>query len=252
MRAHWEKLYRPLFRSVTTERASVMFAQAKQHTEVLRRFAEPATLLDYLHDRHGNLDEKDAVYAALVDAVQRARPWGQLAMALLWCGLSPALESIYRRRLRHFRAEPEELISAIAVAFSALIARIDCRRARRVAACLVWGTERDLMRQRRAVWAAQALIDPDASFEEASDARVSTEAAVNVLGEMFAELASLQEWLMSLAGEQDAELLVSVYILDTTQAEAAKRVGLSHDATRKRIQRALQRLRAHMARPDCP
>jgi transcriptional regulator GlxA family with amidase domain len=38
-----------------------------------------------------------------------------------------------------------------------------------------------------------------------------------------------------------------VLVLDENQREAAQRLGLSHDAARKRFQRALGRLREHLA-----
>ncbi|MFN7702522.1 MAG: hypothetical protein ACK5U8_31860, partial [Deltaproteobacteria bacterium] len=45
----------------------------------------------------------------------------------------------------------------------------------------------------------------------------------------------------------DAELLLAVLVLDETQREAGERLGLTHDAARKRFQRALGRLREHLA-----
>ena len=53
-------------------------------------------------------------------------------------------------------------------------------------------------------------------------------------------------WLEPIVGA-DAELLLAVLVLDETQREAGHRLGLSHEAARKRFQRALTRLREHLS-----
>ena len=60
------------------------------------------------------------------------------------------------------------------------------------------------------------------------------------------QVAELRVWLTEIIGA-DAELLLAVLVLDENQREAAQRLGLSHDAARKRFQRALGRLREHLA-----
>ena len=60
------------------------------------------------------------------------------------------------------------------------------------------------------------------------------------------DVAELRVWLTEIIGA-DAELLLAVLVLDENQREAAQRLGLSHDAARKRFQRALGRLREHLA-----
>ena len=60
------------------------------------------------------------------------------------------------------------------------------------------------------------------------------------------DVAVLRAWLEPIVGA-DAELLLAVLVLDETQREAGERLGLTHDAARKRFQRALGRLREHLA-----
>jgi DNA-directed RNA polymerase specialized sigma24 family protein len=60
------------------------------------------------------------------------------------------------------------------------------------------------------------------------------------------DVAVLRAWLQPIVGP-DAELLLAVLVLDETQREAGERLGLTHDAARKRFQRALGRLREHLA-----
>ena len=64
------------------------------------------SLLEYLNSTSGDLDEKDAIYAALIELVQARGEHAELAMALAWLGLWPALDAIFRQRLRHFRNVP--------------------------------------------------------------------------------------------------------------------------------------------------
>lgn len=60
------------------------------------------------------------------------------------------------------------------------------------------------------------------------------------------DVTELRAWLAEIVGA-DAELLIAVLVLDENQREAAERLGLSHEAARKRFQRALSRLREHLA-----
>src|SRR5690606_24257308 len=95
------------------------------------------------------------VLGALVTMAQR-REHPELASALLWLGLWPGLDAIYRRRLRFFIGEPDELAADLTGAFTELVARLDLGSVRRVAATLVLSTERDLMTRRKRIWAREA------------------------------------------------------------------------------------------------
>ena len=145
MRARWEGLHAALVRSVSTLKADRQFRAAQEKEAALARFEGPTGLLAYLTSREGSLDEKDAIYAALIRGVQAREPWAEVGRAMLWCGLWPALDGIYRRVLRHFRDDPEELVGGIALAFDGLVGRLDLSRVRRVAGSLAWSTERDVM-----------------------------------------------------------------------------------------------------------
>src|SRR5262249_17407864 len=60
------------------------------------------------------------------------------------------------------------------------------------------------------------------------------------------ELKALKAWLAPIAGE-DTDLVLGVRALGESQREVAVRLGLSHDAARKRFQRALGRVRKFLA-----
>jgi hypothetical protein len=249
MRACWEALHASFVRSVTTLNADRSFRRARAEQTALARFESAAGLIEHLTSRSGNLDEKDAIYAVLVRAAQGRDAWAEVAKAILWCGLWPALDGIYRHRLRHFKAEPEELVEAISVAFTALVGRMDLGRVHRVAATLVRSTDRDLMDERRREWAEREHRDarreenpPEPETEPLRDSDLGLPVGLSFDG----ELVALRARLLPIGGA-DTDLLLAVLVLDENQREAAERVGLTHEAARKRFQKAIARVREHLA-----
>lgn len=259
MRAHWEALHQSLAQSIRTLQADQAFARVKSKHVALRAFPEPGALVSFLTSKEGDLDEKDRILAALVTMVQR-REERTLASALLWLGLWPGLDAAYRRRIKHFASHPQELVSEIADAFVGHVERLNFETVSRVAATLVRSTERDVMDRRRKIWAEDARIREEKAEPRAFDEFIqgteignvtldhwTTPRAESVLGLIPGigvdhDIAALRACLEAAVGE-DAELLVAVLVLEETQREAGERLGLSHDAARKRFQRALVRVR---------
>ncbi len=267
MRARWMALHESLVRSITTLKADQQFKAASKSEKALERFDAADALVAYLTNKDGDRDEKDRIYAVLVRAVQANAEWRELASALVWLGLWPGLDAVYRRRQRNFRGQPEELIAELADVFTGIIERLDLEVVYRVAATLVRSTARDLIDRRRRVWADADRVVYRDTFEPVRDqddriivashldrlARAEWEAsqAEAPLGltqglSFEDDVAELRVWLTEVIGA-DAELLLAVLVLDENQREAAQRLGLSHDAARKRFQRALGRLREHLA-----
>ncbi|MCP3105370.1 sigma-70 family RNA polymerase sigma factor [Myxococcus sp. K15C18031901] len=174
----------------------------------------------------------------------QAQEKSELASALLWMGLWPALDAIHRRRLRCF-GTPDELVSALAWAFTALVARVDLRRTHHVAAALVRGTERDVLKGGHKVLGEQRLRTRLETLSEA-DGRESfmewAEPLASQVASFAAEVEALRAWLLPLVGE-DTDLLVSVLLHDEDFTVAGASRGLAPTTARKRVQRALTRLR---------
>ena len=239
MRARWEGLHAALIRSLTTWHADKAFPRARARHPVLARFESPLVLTAYLATAGGDLDEKDAIYADLVAAIQACTPWADIAVALVWCGLWPGLDAIYRRHLKHFAGETEEFVSLISYAFTALVCRLDLGRVRRIAATLVRSTEREVKSERRRTWTERVRA-------EMSRARMACAEARGACGLAFqTQVSELREWLVPVVGV-DAELLLGVTVLDENRNEAAQRLGLAYQTARKRTERALARVRAHL------
>ena len=267
MRATWEALKQSLVRSVGTLGAKFQFEEMKKRRKQLRRFADAGVLLGYLNDPGGDLDEKDAIYAALVEAAQARGPDAEVAAALVWLGLWPGLDRIYRRRLREFVAEPEALVSEIGARFAAALLGADLGRIRRVAATLVMNVERDVRDARKRAWAEdQQRADlpqereDDAGDDEATgdrrEALVSPllrTRGVSELGQpprldADADVEALRELLAGIVGE-DADLVLGATVYGLSQREVAERLGISHEAARTRFQRAVDRIRTHLEAP---
>ena len=243
MGALWEALHESLMRSVTTLEADRQFERARQTHSVLSRFLCVGALVAYCNDPAGDLYEKDQIYRLFVRTVQERAAWRELATALLWLGLRPGLDGVYGRHVRDFQA-PEELVSEISFLFSDLLARIDLTRVRRLAATLVRNVQRDVrehLRRRRDEMARSFAIDPvDGLRDERS---VPPDAGVHgCLPCDPGDPASLRGWLATVVGSS-ADLIIEVVLAERSQREVAGILGVSHDAVRKRFQRALAHVR---------
>jgi RNA polymerase sigma-70 factor (ECF subfamily) len=246
MRAHWEALHESLAQAVRTLEAARKFKEARQRKRPLARFADAVALLEYLNSRSGDLDEKDAIYAALVELVQAHDELGDVATALAWLGLWPALDAIFRRQLRHHRDAPEELVSEIGSCFTSQLRRADLSRINRIAATLVRNTERDIRDGRRAVWdeaARRADLPDEKALADPVPPPEPSELGLAADLSPEEEVAAIRALLVPIVGD-DADLVIGAAIYGQSQHELADELGITHEAARKRFQRALARLRA--------
>lgn len=251
MRACWESLHGSFVRSVTTLRENQNFRIGSAGDPVLARFESPAGLIEYLTTksvRNADHDQKNDIYAALVRAVQARGARAELASALLWCGLWPALDGIYRHRLRHFSDEPEELVAALCAAFTCLVGRMDLDRVNQIAATLVRSTDRDLMDARRRDRGEHDHLVANGDIESARGDRMSP-ICTSLIGihpglSARGRMVALRGWLLDVAGE-DADLVLALLVFEEPPRLAAARLGMSHATARKRVQRALTHVREH-------
>jgi len=264
MRSTWEALKQSLVRSVGTLGAKSQFKELKKRWMPLARFSDAEALLAYLNSTTGDLDEKDAIYAALVRLAQDRRDDAELAAAIAWLGLWPALDGIYRRRLRDFIGEPEALVSELGARFTLVLHGADLARVRRVAATLVRNVERDVREDRKRAWAEERRRadlpqesdhDPEDDDWTGDDRRVLVSPLLRTRGvselglpprlDPAEDIEALRDLLLDIVGE-DADLVLGATVYGLTQREVGERLGLSHDATRKRYQRAIERIRQHL------
>jgi len=213
---------------------------------VLRRFAEPVALLDYLCGTRGDLDNKDKVLAVLVRAAQARGALAKLAMSLLLLGLWPALDGIFRRNVHRFPGGPDELASEITACFTANAHDSDLRRINRVAATLVMNTERRVRDHGDRALRRDGRKDELPEVGHLPDMLISPARLPSGLGipaglSPEQEVEALRRMLAGAIGK-DADLVVAVAIEGATQREAADLFGLTYEAARKRYQRAMHLL----------
>lgn len=247
MRACWEALHESLVRSATTLKADQQFKASVQIHAALARFEHPDSLVSHLTTRGGNLDEKDRIYEILVRAVQSRADWVDLATALLWLGLWPGLDAIYRYRLRDFIKKPEELVSEISFIFTTTVERIDLAGVRRLASTLVRNVERDVREGLKRRWADEGRSSDVTEHEnDLTDGRPRLDD--RELPVDPDNMSALREWLAGIVGD-DADLVIGATLYGFDQHELADRLGISHEAARKRFQRTIKQLRERLGGP---
>lgn len=253
MRTCWDGLHKGLKRSVCSLKTKNHFIQIRREYSLLVRFNGPVGLVDFLNNKTGDLNEKDLIYEVLVKIIQAKGTAAETASTILWLGLWPGLDTLYRRCLKHFLNEPEELASSISAALTALIERMDLSRIRRLASTIVRSTERDLMYSRRREWSVSesrvGQTDDDRQPWDRS-VKIEQDSLLGILSghSTGAELAALRGCLLPISGD-DTDLLLAVLILGNSQKETGRAMGISHDAARKRYQRALDRIRENLTTP---
>src|SRR5450830_1588563 len=242
MRGRWKAIHDDLMYSVSTQPAEREFRENRN--ESLKRFESPLALVGYLTSKAGDPGEKNGIYFDLVTAVQGHCDWTDLAMSILWLGLWPALDAIYRRKLRFFSRSPDELVSALCEHFTAAIGSADLARIRRIAATLTMNTERRLVDDLKRRWKAETRR---ADIPEDDRLARQREVAPALLGGRSEpqEIAALRARLLPIVGA-DVDLVLAV-VLGESQRDAGERMGLTHDVARKRYQRALDRIRDYEA-----
>jgi hypothetical protein len=241
MRAHWQLLHEHFLRALNSQSIRKDFAMVKQARPALRHFTDQYSVLDFLHAREGDADEKNSILEALVNEAQSAGNVSKCAITLLWVGLWPGLDSVYHRLGRHFGQSPDELVSAISEQFTKAVHRADLSRIKRLAATLLCNIERDarlsLRRER-----AGPLDSYDLTLFYYGGAYSQFACGLPAAANPDDQMEKIRELLGGYVGV-DADLVVAVLITGEGQYEAAKRIGISYDALRKRYQRSINRLR---------
>ena len=243
MRATWHAIRSELLRSIDLLSFQHRFSVLARSSEHLSRFPDPAALLDRLHAAEGDPEEKNGILRALVTAAQNG---SESATTLLLLALWPGLDGIIRRLSRHYRTEPEALVSGLLERILHGVRAVDLVRVNRIAATLLMNAERDLKRALFKTWSEQARTEALPS-EDVADP-TSAPSRFGLPAGLDADRAS-ELILHRLRGtlSQDADLVVAVAVHGESRREAAARMGLTHEAGRKRYRRALRRLRTALS-----
>nr|WP_216612974.1 sigma-70 family RNA polymerase sigma factor [Myxococcus xanthus] len=216
----------------------------RSNWEALSGFEEPEALVSFLTAREGDSHVKDGLLAGLVTLVQMGTA-ASFFVAVLWLGLWPGLDSVYRRCLRRTEYPPAEVVSSVAASFMALVARVNLSGVQRVAGTLVRGTERDVLKTWRKELAEQrrrARLESLTDVEAGAPSVQWLTPFISRARSFNAEVEELRAWLIPLTGE-DTDLVVSLIVREEDAVEVAASLGVSPETARKRVRRALVRLR---------
>ena len=232
MRSPWPALHAQLIRSTETLAFQHQFRALACSEPLLARLRDPAALFDTLHGPDGDAEVRNRILAGLV---RRAKANPEPATTLLLLALWPGLDAMYRRLARHFVGQPDLLVSEISARVVAGIRNLDLDRVHRIAATLIRNCQRDIIRSlKRTVVRSSIEVELDES--------VGAEQAPAASADLDREVARLVERLRPVI-DGDAPLVVAIAVVGERQRDVAGALGLSHDATRKRYQRALRRVR---------
>jgi len=220
--------------------AERQFLSARRDKQPLSQFESPGDLVSFLSSTDGSLDEKDEIYAALIEQVQDRGRDSDLAFSIAMLGLWPGLDGVYRRNLRFFPAAPDELVSEICDLFSSNVVNADLSRISRFAATLVLNVNRDLRRRLRRSW-DEARRRTDLPDDDVLDTDEFVRGPWASDASEEASIRAVREWLDAVVGI-DRELLERVLVHGENKKEAGEALGLSHAASRKRYERAINRL----------
>jgi DNA-directed RNA polymerase specialized sigma24 family protein len=247
-RSTWDKTRASLLECIGTRTARCLLQAARLRHLELNPFEDPAALLQFLSNRAADDDAKDALYRRLI-RLARSEPAQPLWSSLIWLGLWPGLDAAFFNSLRSQPGNADEVISELTDRLFGEIHNTDLGRVDRLACTLVWNIGRDLIRleRRRKVHHGKhsclevldtlplpggslPFIQPDRFIQRDKFLRLED---LPVTGDEF-------------------DLVVRVVAGGDTQQEIASDLGLRPDAVRKRYQRALSRLRQHVAEKVCP
>jgi len=246
----WEKLYVSLLSQIDTKQSHKNFHKLRRRYQELVRFDDPAELKEYLNFNGGDLDEKDGIYSVLIQEVQKRSAESELSTSLLWLGLWPGLAAVYRRQLKYFARQPECLVSDIGYHFTTTIHRANLSRINRVAATLVRNVERDIIASKRKRWKYETRKKESKQnnyTQIASQHRAPAEPTKLDLTPGLStpgQVAEIEKQLGGIVGS-DASLVVAAAVCGNSHRELSEQLGITHEATRKRYQRAVIQIREH-------
>ena len=231
MQSRWEELRERLTRSARTLRAHRDFNRIRGRRNSLTPHPDPEELMSFLHDPQADLDAKDLIYADLLREVRSPEPEGATAASLVWVGLWPGLDAVWRECLSWWNGDPLDIVAAITGQFTKQITRTNVDGISRFAATLVKNTRRNVRAQRMREWAEAA------QREEISDTELDPASE-----ESDEEAPDLDALALAVLGD-NADLILLVGREELDLRNAAEVLGISYDAARQRLGRYLARLR---------
>jgi hypothetical protein len=236
MSAQWNSIRNNLNSYLNTNEAMEAFARAQEADESLRGFRSATVVTELLDANLGSFEARDATVASLVRLAQEGTEQ-QLAFAILWVGLWRPLCCIYRKRGRYFHSR-DELASALSATFHEQVGRFNLAGVNIVTKTLLRNTERDLVRSRlRLLREANRQVDMDVDTALVRYRPMQLRAANQQLA------IDVRRALRSIDSGSDRDVAFAAMTHAEPVNEVATKLGISHEAARKRVQRTLAQIR---------
>lgn len=235
MRASWSALHTTLIRNLNLRSSQTDFQAMRQVHPELAVFVSIPALLEHQHEPDADPTARFAVIRALVSAAQSEQPYRSTANLLTIIALWPGLDAVFWRLARGFPDAREDLAAELPARIGVAILTLNLARVNAVTSTLLRNVERDI---RRHLVAAREFGETLKSIDDPA-----IEALVAETGTAELQLQGCADHFAYLAS-RDAALLQRVVILGETQEQAGSALGLRPDASRKRFQRALAKLRS--------
>jgi hypothetical protein len=234
MRQAWEGVRTALTVRIQSSSALIRFDEIAGQNHALRAFGAPVALASWLQTARE--DERANTLLRLMVAIWRGgAPYAEVANQVLWIGLWPLLNAIYRRQLWYWGGREQELISEIGIRLATVLRGTNLTRVTSVALTIARNTERDVIEARQA-----RLRDPWNSL------------VVSWLGDLPADrgrtrIEHVADHLARVLGA-DFELVVAAYETGCDYGVLIRRFGLTEAEIRRRLRRAWRRVRERQIR----
>jgi DNA-directed RNA polymerase specialized sigma24 family protein len=193
-------------------------------------------VLEHQHGPGTDAVKRFGLIRDLVTAAQSAQPYHSTAQVMVIVALWPGLDAVFWHLWRAFPGARDDLSGEIVARIGVAILSIDLERVTAVTGTLLRNLKRDICRD---LIGARLLAEESRQFDNpAVEAKATLLARQNTV-----EVQSIADHLANLA-PRDVQLMKRMFLIGETQEEAGRALGLTPDAARKRVQRALKRLRS--------
>ncbi len=237
MRTSWSALHTSFTSALNRTSAETALTAMRQDYPELAQFPSIAAVMEHQHSATRDAAARFGVIRILVAAAQSDQSFRSTAQIMVILALWPGLDAVYWRLWRGFPQARSDLADEISARIGETILSLYLQKVTAVTATLLRNLERDIRRD--LIRARQTSEDVQSIRDPVIDSRATMLA-------WFADIDAqpFDDHLTDLA-PRDAHLLKRVFLLGETQEETGRALGLTPSATRKRVQRALRKLRSN-------
>lgn len=240
--ATWNRVHDSLMRTLAGPPAA--FEPLKHACPMIAGFLTPQSLVLALRRRSLSAVAIDTVYRQLILACRDERTGhARLARDLVWIGMWPALDALYKRGCRA-NGDGDSLASEIGIIFSRLLRETKLSGVTRLVATLALNAERELIRgaQRERRW--QDRHSSEAEPQDSDEGCVSTTSHRLAWPEASGD--QLQRELTASLGSAGT-LFFEYAVAGLTVPELAERHNLPPQTVRRRLDLTRETLRSELA-----